>query len=161
MKLSRFLWLLLPLLFTACGLSDQQKADYAAVQRSGVSPATYDKMLHGDPLALVDIENLSRARVNDGVILRYLRDQGTIYTLNSGDVLRLRKAGVSQSIIDYMLQTARYYGSGPGFSPYPYGPYYDPFWYGPYGPPFGFYGGFGYGHHWHGGYHGGGGYHHH
>jgi hypothetical protein len=145
----RFLWLLVPLLFTACGLSDQQKADYQAVQRSGVSPATYDKMLHGDALALVDIENLSRAHVNDGVILRYLRDQGTIYTLNSGDVARLKKAGVSDSIIDYMLQTARAYGpGGPDFYPYPY-PYgpYGPFGYGP-----GFYGG--YWGHWHGGGHG-------
>jgi len=159
MKLSRLLFLLVPLLLlTACGLSDQQKADYASVQRSGVSPATYDKMLHGDSLGLVDIENLARARVNYGVILRYLRDQGTIYTLNARDVTDLRKAGVSDSVIDYMLQTAREYGSGP----YPYGPYgypygyYDPFWYGPwYGPGFGFYGG--YGGHWHGG----GGYHHH
>ena len=154
MKLSRLLSLLLvPFLLTACGLSDQQKADYASVQRSGVSSATYDKMLHGDALSISDIENLAHARVNDGVVLRYLRNQGTIYTLNSNDVIRLRQAGVSQSVIDYMLQTARYYDSDPYFYDYPYA--YDPFWYGPYG----FYGGFGYHHHWHGGYHGG--YHHH
>ena len=66
-------------LLTACGLSDQQKADYASVQRAGVSSAIYDKMEHGDPLSVNDIIALSRARVSDGVIVRYIRDQGTVY----------------------------------------------------------------------------------
>jgi hypothetical protein len=135
MRLSRLLVLALPLLLTACGLSDQQKADYSSVQRSGVSPAIYDKMMHDDALSLYDIEALSRARVNDGVILRYLRDHGTIYTLNSNDVQNLSKAGVSQSIIDYMLRTPQLYapaviGVGVGYGPYPYwgpGPYWGPY----------------------------------
>ena len=83
MKLSRlFLLLLIPLMIAACGPTAQQQADYLAVQRAGVSSAIYDKMVHDDPLSLGDIENLSRAGVNDGIILRYIRDQGTIYTLN-------------------------------------------------------------------------------
>ena len=139
MKLSRVFVLLLPLLFTACGLSDQQKADYARVQASGASPAIYDKMMHGDDLSLYDIKALSRAGVNDAIILRYLRDQHTIYYLNSDDVGSLRKAGVSQSIVDYMLQTPGIYGPdvypaiGIGVG---YGPYWgDPFW-GPYPYPY-------------------------
>jgi hypothetical protein len=153
MKLSRLVLLaVLPLVLAACGPTPQQQADYLAVQRSGVPSATYDKMVHGDPLSLADIESLSQARVNDGVILRYIRDQGTIYTLNSGDVVRLRHAGVSQSVIDYMLGTARaYWDYPPIYDPW-YGPWWGP-WYGPgfYGPPFGvgFYGGGGYHHHHH------------
>lgn len=149
MKPFRLLACILPLLLTACGLSEQQKADYAAVQQSGVPSATYDKMIHGDALSLYDIKSLAHARVNDGVILRYLRDRGTIYTLNSADVQDLRGAGVSQSIVDYMLQTPRLYGPpsvyvgyGPGwYDPYfgPYGPYYYP-------PPY--YGPYGHYHHW-------------
>jgi hypothetical protein len=136
MKLLRLLVLLLPLLMTACGLSSQQKADYARVQSSGVSSAVYDKMVHGDDLSLYDIKALTHAGVSDGVILRYLRDQHTIYYLNSEDVTGLRKAGVSQSIVDYMLQTPRMYG--PDFYPaigigIGYGPYWgDPYWGGPY-----------------------------
>lgn len=147
MKLSRLLVLILPLLLAACGLSDQEKADYATVQRSGVSSAIYDKMVHGDPLSLYDIKALSRAHVSDAIILRYLRNCGTVYNLNASDVQSLAKAGVSQSIIDYMLQTPRLYPpvvvypaigigygygpywGGPGPYPYPYpyrncGPYY-------------------------------------
>lgn len=140
MKLSRLLVFLVPLLLTACELSPQQKADYAAVQRSHVSSAVYDKMLHGDDLSLYDIKALSRAGVSDGVILRYLRDQGTVYFLNSGDVEDLRKAGVSQSVIDFMMSTPRRYGPdvypvigvGIGYGPYWGGPYPYP---GPYCRP--------------------------
>jgi len=113
MKLFRLFLLLVPLFLTACGLSDQQKSDYAHVQSSGVSPAIYDKMVHGDDLSLYDIKSLSHAGVNDGIVLRYLRDHGTVYFLNSDDVASLRKAGVSQSIVDYMLRSSQNYGPGP------------------------------------------------
>jgi len=96
-------------LLTACGLSDQEKADYSSVQASGVSPAVYDKMMHGDDLSLYDIKALTRARASDGVILRYLRNRQTVYFLNTGDVEGLRKAGVSPSLIDYMLRTPGLY----------------------------------------------------
>jgi hypothetical protein len=148
MKLSRLLALLVvPLVLAACGPTAQQQADYTAVQRSGVPDAVYDKMVHGDALSLNDIEDLSRARVNDGIILRYIRDQGTIYTLNSADVTNLRRAGVSQSVVDYMLQSAHdFYNYPPVYDPY-YGPWWGP-WYGPgfYGPVIYFHGGGGHHH---------------
>ncbi len=53
------------------------------------------------------------------------------------DVQHLRDQGVSQSVVDYMLQTARNYG------PYPYP---DPYWY---GPPIFVGVGFGFQHHHH------------
>jgi len=136
-------------LLAACGPTEQQKADYAAVQRSGVSSAIYDKMVHGDALSVGDVCSLSKAGVNSGVITRYIRDQGTIYTLSANDYDRLKHAGVSNSVIDFMAQT-----SYPGYpyGPYPYGPYPYPYGYpyGPYwGPPVVVGVGFGYGHHWH------------
>jgi hypothetical protein len=146
MKHFRFLVLVFPLFLAGCGLSDQQKADYKAVQSSGVDSAIYDKMMHGDGLGLYDIEALARAHVRDAVVLRYLRDHGTVYFLKSRDVADLQKAGVSQSVIDYMLQTPQLYGP-PGYCPYPYpaigigvgyGPYWGPY-YGPYYGPY---------HHW-------------
>jgi hypothetical protein len=107
-----------------CGLSDQQKADYASVQRAGVSSAIYDKMVHDDPLSVNDIIALSQARVSDGVIVRYIRDHGTVYALNGEDFDHLQKAGVSPSVIDYMARTGYpgYYPYGPGPGPYFYPP---------------------------------------
>jgi len=111
-------------LLAACGLSDQQKADYAAVGRSGVSPAIYDKMVHGDPLSIGDICAVSRAGVSDAIIIRYVRDHGTVYTLTSSDFKRLHDSGVSPSVVDYLVSTG-YPGGYPygPYGPYPYGPY--------------------------------------
>jgi hypothetical protein len=121
---------LLPLFLAACGPDAQQQADLAAVGNSGASPAIYDKMVHGDPLSLSDIVALTHPRVNDGVILRYIRDQGTVYYLHGDDFKYLHDNGVSQSVVDYMASTAPNYW-GPG--PYPfYGPYEGP---GPYYGP--------------------------
>ena len=119
---------------TGCGLSDQQKADYASVERSGVSPAIYDKMEHGDPLSINDIIALSRAHVSDSVIVRYIRDQGTVYSLSPQDMDGLTHAGVSPSVVDFMARTGY-----PGPGPYPYGPYVYP-------PPIAV--GVGFGGHW-------------
>src|ERR1700733_16332198 len=102
-------------LLAGCGLSDQQKADYASVQRSGVSSAIYDKMVHDDPLSINDIVSLSQAHVSDGVIVRYIRDHGTVYALSPEDMDHLRHSGVSPSVVDFMARTGY-----PG--PYPYGP---------------------------------------
>jgi hypothetical protein len=111
-KRSWLILALLPLLLAAC-TSDQQRADYNAVEASGVSPAIYDKMIHDDDLSISDIVALSRARVNDGIIVRYIRDQDTVYYLSPRDIDYLQKSGVSPSVIDYMVQTGRN-GGGPG-----------------------------------------------
>jgi hypothetical protein len=118
----------LPLYLAACGPSMQQQADYDAVQRAGVSPAIYDKMLHGDPLSVSDIAALGQARVNDGIIIRYIRDQGTRYYISPPDVQYLQSSHVSQSVIDYMLATMPP-GAGPGSGPnVGIGIMFGPFW---------------------------------
>ena len=134
MRLFRLAAILLPLLLAACGLSPQQQADYAEVRDSGVNPAVYDKMVHGDDLSLYDIKDLARAHVPDDIVLRYLRHRKTVYYLTTVDIGGLKTANVSPTIIDYLLQTPRVYASyypaiGNGFG---YFPDYDPFW----GPPY-------------------------
>ena len=124
MKLRLFLIAAAACALAGCGLSDQQKADYASVQRAGVSPAIYDKMMHDDPLSVGDIISLSQARVSDGVIIRYIRDHGTVYVLTGPDFDRLHKGGVSESVADFMAQTGN-----PGYGPYGPGP--GPYFYPP------------------------------
>ncbi len=108
--------LLLPLILTNCAPSAEQEADYEAVRNSHVSPAIYDKMEHGDPLGVGDIASLGQARVNEAIIIRYIRDKETIYYLSPQDVDYLLKSGVSRSVVDYMVQTAPPPGSGYGYS---------------------------------------------
>jgi len=108
-------WLVLtiPFLLAACAPSEQQRADYAAVQSAGVSPAVYDKMVHGDSLSISDVAALSQARVNDGIIVRYIRDHGTVYMLGPQDIAYLQRSGVSPSVVDYMVQTGQNGGGAP------------------------------------------------
>ena len=69
-------------------------------------------MLHEDDLSISDVVALSRAHVNDGIIIRYIREQDTTYILGRKDVQYMQNNGVSQSVIDYMVQTNQ---GGPGF----------------------------------------------
>jgi hypothetical protein len=64
-------------------------------------------------LGVSDVAALSRARVNDGIVVRYIRDHGTIYVLSPDEIGYLQKNGVSPSVIDYMVQTGRNGGGGP------------------------------------------------
>jgi hypothetical protein len=106
------LFLVVPVVLAACAPTDQQRADYAAVEASAVSPAIYDKMVHGDDLSVSDVVALSQARVNDGIIIRYIRDHHTVYYLSSQDLDYLHHSPVSPSVVDYMAQTSQ--GPGPG-----------------------------------------------
>ena len=139
------------LLLAGCGLSPQEKADLTTVQSSGVDSATYDKMLHSDDLSVADICSLERAHVDEGVIQRYLRERGTVYVLSSHDTAQLKRAGASESLIDYMNHTAIAsavsYPTVQVYSYAPYGPigyyqssvtsYWGPQYYGTYDPFFG------------------------
>ena len=107
MRKRYLLFLAVPLLLAACAHDDQQIADESAVQRAGVSPAIYDKMVHDDDLGVADVVALSRARVNDGIILRYIRDHDTVYILSSGEISYLQNNRVSPSVVDYMVQTGQ------------------------------------------------------
>ena len=122
--LKRCLLLLsLPLFLAACAPTAQQQADYSAVERAGVSPAIYDKMVHGDPLSVSDVVELNHARVNDGIVIRYIRDHGTVYVLSHDDIDYLQHNGVSPSVIDFMVQTnPNPYGPPPGPGPLIYPP---------------------------------------
>ena len=89
----------------SCGVSGQQQADYAAVRRADVPAPLYDKMVRGGDLSVGDVVTLSRAGVGDDVIVRYVRDQHTIYRLTPQDFAALRDGGVSRSMIDFIDHT--------------------------------------------------------
>jgi len=120
------------ILLVGCSLSEQQKADLTTVQNSGVPSATYDKMLHSDELSVADICALERAKVDEGVILRYIRQKGTVYYLSTRDTNHLSKAGATTSMIDYMQHTAIANAvSYPTVQVYSYAPYGPIGYYGP------------------------------
>jgi hypothetical protein len=105
------LMVLLPLLMTAC--------------KTTPPPA---------PLSLAEIISMKKAGAWDDDIIRRIESSRTVYRLGADDVVRLRNEGVSDRVINYMLETytraavaeqqrrdSYFYG---GY----YGPYRRPYW---------------------------------
>lgn len=66
------------------------------------SPRTVERMDRGDPLTLNDVIKLSQGGVCDEMIIEYLKDTQSTYTLSETQVRRLRDAGVSERVINFM-----------------------------------------------------------
>ena len=104
----------------------------------------------GPPLGIEDVKALAKAGLSDDLIVSQIRNSGTVYRLGAADIIALKTAGVSEKVIDCMINTpntARPPAPAAGtvvvepavypVYPYPYYPY--PYW--------GWYGGYwGHGH---------------
>ncbi|HSX10407.1 MAG TPA: hypothetical protein VLF94_01640 [Chlamydiales bacterium] len=71
------------------------------------SPRTVDRMDRGEPLTINDVIKLSQGGVSDDTMMGYMRDTSSSYTLSQAQVRRLQEAGVSQRVINYMVDTGR------------------------------------------------------
>jgi len=137
MKYFRLIPALLALGFLA-GCATLNQNDQALLQQHHVSPALYDRMLHERPLALPDIVELTNKHLSSDFIIYYLSSTHVSYHLNREDIAYLKKGGVSQQVINYLISTPpRYYAPAPYPYYYPavnyyYAPgYYPPRYYGP------------------------------
>ena len=54
---------------------------------------------------LQEVVKLAQAHMGDGVILAYIKNSGTLYTLSADDILYLKDQGVSQNVITALLQS--------------------------------------------------------
>jgi hypothetical protein len=59
------------------------------------------------PYGVEDVLKLSRAQIGDDVILSYIRSMGTVYNLKPGDIVYLKSTGVSDRVINAMLDQGR------------------------------------------------------
>ncbi len=79
--------------------------DRKIMERS--SPTTLGRMDRGEPLTVNDIIKLHEGGISDKTIIRYIRQTRTSYTLSQAQIQKLQDAGVSQSLIQYMIDTGR------------------------------------------------------
>jgi len=71
------------------------------------SPRTVERMDRGEPLTINDIIKLSQAGISDETIIQYMQKTKTTYNLSQAQINRLQEAGVSQRIINYMIDTGK------------------------------------------------------
>jgi hypothetical protein len=63
------------------------------------------------PMGLPDIKMLAKSGVSDEVILSQIRNSHSVYRLNAAEILDLKDAGVSEKVIDFMINTPSLYRS--------------------------------------------------
>jgi hypothetical protein len=80
---------------------DQEAAARLRVQ----APQTYQRLDQGQPLGTADVRALARAGVSDDVIISQIRSSRTVYRLSAAEIIELHDAGVSQKVIEYMINT--------------------------------------------------------
>lgn len=69
------------------------------------SPRTVDRMDREEPLTINDVIKLSQGGISDETILSYMKDSQASYQLSQAQVRRLQDAGVSQRVINYMVDS--------------------------------------------------------
>ena len=71
----------------------------AAPEAQVTPPAAAPKL----PYGVEDVLKLSRAQVGDDIVVKYVQNSGTIYTLGPQEIVYLRNQGVSDRVINTML----------------------------------------------------------
>ena len=69
------------------------------------APRTLDKIEHKERLGIYDIKQMSNAGIDDKVIIRQIEATHSRFSLSTADIIDLKNAGVSQNVIDAMIQS--------------------------------------------------------
>jgi len=77
------------------------------------------------PYGVADVIKLSRAQINEEVIVTYIQNSGTAYNLGANEVVYLREQGVSDRVISTMLDQRKRMAESMAQAPAPV-PYQQP-----------------------------------
>jgi hypothetical protein len=61
------------------------------------------------PVSLADVISMTKAGLTDNEIIRRIDETRTVFRLGSDDVVRLRQEGVTDPVVNYMLDTYTHY----------------------------------------------------
>ena len=69
------------------------------------SPRTLRKIDRGEPLSIQDVKAMSKAGIDDNLIISQIEATRSVFLLSSEEIIDLKESGVSQRVIDYMIRT--------------------------------------------------------
>ncbi|MGA2247192.1 MAG: YMGG-like glycine zipper-containing protein [Verrucomicrobiota bacterium] len=72
---------------------------------SAQAPRAYVPVAPGRPTSVPDVEAMAKAGVSDDVIINQITNTRTVYHLAATDVIGLRQAGVSDKVLNFMINT--------------------------------------------------------
>src|ERR1017187_7811117 len=69
-------------------------------------PAPIQRGDPGQSTSVADVKSLAKAGLSDEVILSHIRNSQAVYHLSTAEIIDLKNSGVSEKIIDFMINTA-------------------------------------------------------
>lgn len=69
------------------------------------APQTYTRVDESAPLSIADVKALAKAGINEDVMITQIKNSRTIFHLSAADIIDLRDSGVSDKVINYMINT--------------------------------------------------------
>jgi hypothetical protein len=82
------------------GMDQAQEAQLRAQ-----APQTLIRVEQSQPLTVVDVQSLAKAGISDDLIISQIRNSRTVYHLTTADIIALKNVGVSEKVIDFMINT--------------------------------------------------------
>ena len=89
----------------AGGLIGHQMDQDQQAQLRAQAPQTYVRVEQRQPLGIADIKAMARAGVADDVIISQIIESHTVFHLSAADVIDLHNSGVSDRVVNYMINT--------------------------------------------------------
>jgi outer membrane lipoprotein SlyB len=89
----------------AGGLIGHQMDQDQQAQLRAQAPQTYVRVEQRQPLGIADIKAMARAGVADDVIISQIIGSHTVFHLSAADVIDLHNSGVSDRVVNYMINT--------------------------------------------------------
>ena len=89
----------------AGGLIGHQMDQDQQAQLRAQAPQTYVRVEQRQPLGIADIKAMVRAGVADDVIISQIIGSHTVFHLSAADVIDLHNSGVSDRVVNYMINT--------------------------------------------------------
>ena len=69
------------------------------------SPQTYTRIEQHQPMGIADVKAMAASGLSDDVITSQIRNTRSIYQLSAADIIDLKNTGVSQKVIEFMINT--------------------------------------------------------
>jgi len=89
----------------AGGLIGHQMDEEQQAQLRAQAPQTYVRVEQRQPLGIADVKAMVKAGVADDVIISQIIGSHTVFHLSAADIIDLHNSGVSDRVVNYMINT--------------------------------------------------------
>jgi outer membrane lipoprotein SlyB len=80
-------------------------------QEAQLKAQAQQQVQNTQPLTIDDVISMSKAKIGDELIISQIRNSRTVYHLKTADIVALKRTGVSERVIDFMINSPAEIGS--------------------------------------------------